>query len=159
MFLINEENQPIDARQEDVMTKRFIEFCTIRDDYFLVTNLLWDVITTELYTFDIGGKKFEIPAGMYLLCGCASGSQDWIQTEAIIGRPIDVVVMCDQYKRWNLVTPEFVSSRVGTVYYPSTKQPVPLIDPTGKSILISSPIDLHQKMKDKPFDVFFIVGD
>lgn len=157
MFYVNEKDGPLDSRLASSLNHRYFVFDCDKEDYMLQWSLGWERVTTSAYTMNIGGKKFVIPSGMYILCGCEGGSQDWVLVDEIIDRPIDVFLIGKNFRGWSLSGAVTTEVNERSFFIPmNLKTPFPIIDPTGEKIVVVSQCDMYHKLKDRDYDIFFI---
>lgn len=157
MKLLGFNDSAIDITNPDNLGQKFFEFCPVSDDYFLNFHFNWDVVTSTVYVFTSGRFTFQIPSGFYIFIGCPTGLNDWILIDEIIDRDIEVFVMPTSLGSWSLQ--EFQLKDIMTIeyVYPSTKNPVPMLDETGKVCVIASPVDQYHKFKNKDDNCLFVM--
>lgn len=158
MNFLGEDDLPVSAYTEDLMTKRIFSFSVQQEDYFLNFFMNYEKITTEIYVFSLGKYSFHIPSGVFVYSGDAGGSIDWILSDELVGRKnVDIFVMPTTFRSWQLETPVLTNTFTTDFYYPATKDAVPIVSECGtKTILISSR-DLYHQWKVKDYDVAFVV--
>lgn len=156
MYYINQNENPVSSLSADTIEDRIFIFDTEKEDYFLQMCFAWDKVTTVFYKIQLGEAIYNIPSGTFLLCGCDGGSQDWIDVEELVGRPIEVILINSNYRSWDFVQPKFLDMYHGCCYMPMTKSPIPVTDATGSKNIIISSVDQYRKLKDKDYDIFFV---
>lgn len=156
MNYIGSNDVPLSSKDIETIEKRIFIFDTEAEDYFLQMCISWDKVTTTFYRVKIGDSIYEIPSGTYLLCGCAGGSQDWIEIDELAGRPIEVILISKNFRSWDFVTPKFIAAREDSCYVPMVKNPIPVSDLDGGKHIIISAGDQYRKLKDRDYDIFFV---
>lgn len=156
MYFINQYEKPASSISADTPEGRIFIFDTEEEDYFLQMCIAWDKITTTFYKIRLGESIYNIPSGTFILCGCDGGSQDWIEVEELVGRPIEVILINNNYRSWDFVQPKFIDMYEGFCYFPMTKSPIPVTDAMGLKNIIVSSSDQYRKLKDKDYDIFFV---
>lgn len=156
MFYIDENDRPCASSSIDTIEKRLFQFDVDAEDYFLRYFVTWDKIQTDFYRIELNGAVFNIPSGMYILCGCDGGSQDWIMVDEIVGRPIEIILINNNYRSWSFCRPVVTDLYNGVCYTPMSKSPIPVTDASGKKVIIVSTVDQYHKLKDRDYDIFFV---
>ena len=156
MYFINQHEKPASSISADTPEGRIFIFDTEEEDYFLQMCIAWDKITTTFYKIQLGESIYNIPSGTFILCGCDGGSQDWIDVEELVWRPIEVILINHNYRSWDFVQPKFIDMYEGFCYFPMTKSPIPVTDAMGLKNIIVSSSDQYRKLKDKDYDIFFV---
>lgn len=122
------------------------EYSHEKNDYFLNYRIMWNEISGEVYRYKIGSVEIDIPADIYVMIGDVYGSLDWVSSEEMINRSVDLVVLDPEFKTWTLKTPEFIGVVDKTVYWPRTKNIIPLV--ADNNVLILSEKDVYSKTQD-----------
>lgn len=156
MYYIDQNEKPASSTSADTIEGRIFIFNIEEEDYFLQMCYAWDKVSTTFYKIKLGESVYNIPAGTFILCGCDGGSQDWIDVEELIGRPIEVILINNNYRSWDFVQPKFLDVYQGYCYIPMVKSPFPVTDATGSKNIIISSSDQYRKLKDKDYDIFFV---
>ena len=140
---------------EEVFGKRIFEFDVSKDDYILKYISNWEETVGE-YIIEVGGLRYTIPSGVYIYCGCESGSTDWVLIDEMINRDISVFQMDIDFGSWELSRLELRGMTEQSLFLPSTKNPIPIADITGKKTIVMAYHDMYHKFKDKEFGVLFV---
>lgn len=156
MFYIDGNDRPCSSLSADVIEKRLFHFDVDKEDYFLRYFITWDKVQTDMYRLDLDGCIFSIPSGVYILCGCDGGSQDWILVDEIVGRPIEIILINNNYRSWSFCRPVVTDVHNDVYYAPMTKSPIPITDSSSKKVIIISSVDQYHKLKDRDYDIFFV---
>jgi hypothetical protein len=128
-----------------------------KSDYFLRHRAQWEVTKPE-YAIEVGGKRYHLPSGIYLFCGCEYGSTDWVLIDEIINRDIPVFQMDNDFQSWELhqVNLSQNQSVPTELYLPVTKSPLPVSDVSGTRCIIIAYHDMYHKLKDLDATALFV---
>lgn len=105
---------------------KYLEFKPEKNDYFLISTVAWDRVTTSIYQIDFGGALFYIPSGMFILISDETGETDWLMVDEIIGRDITVPIISNNLKRHRVYSPKLSGVFTGQYYWPMTKGIIPV---------------------------------
>lgn len=154
---VGEDSKPLSTSDHEIVPKQVFQFDIEKEDYFLRRTCLWSTVTTTVFRVRIGKHIFDIPSGMFILCGCVQGSMDWLTIDEVIGRPIEVFVVDHNFAGWSLCGVVVEDQLTMTCHLPSRKAPIiPAMDDTGERVIITSQMDHFNKMKSLDFDAFFV---
>lgn len=157
MYLLGAEDKPVDILNHDNIGKKIFEFCPQKEDYFLNFYFNWEKIKSEVFVFKAGRITFQIPSGFFLFIGSPCGMNDWIMVDEIIDRDIEVFVMPTSLGSWTLQKFQLIDVLELEYIYPQTKNPIPLLDQSGRLCVISSPADQYHKFKNKDDGTLFVL--
>jgi hypothetical protein len=155
-YLSDKDGSPVFAGDPSCMNHRIFEFDPKKLDYFLKQFLMWDRITSDVYTMKGETAEFYIPSGFYIYVGSWDGATDWVPIEELIDRDITVFVMSQNMDDWRLETLSVVGVTEQSFYYPVTKSPMPVSNIGGKRVFLMSSVDQYHKFKDQPPNIFFV---
>lgn len=156
MFYMRELTPPLLSTRVDTMDQRLYEFDPKKEDYMLKQFVVWDHVDVDFFTLVTdNGVEFYLPSGYYVFAGSESGDVDWILTDELIDRDIEVFVINKEFNNWSLQNLSLTHVTDQEFYYPDTKNPVPMTDMTGDYTVIVSSIDQYHKLKNMPSNVFF----
>ena len=139
----------------EVFGKRIFEFDVNKEDYMLRYFSTWEETIGE-FIIDVGGYRYMIPSGVYIYCGCESGSTDWVMIDEMINRDISVFQMDTDFGSWDLSEIKLHSMTKQTIYLPSTKNPLPIADVSGTRTIVMAYHDMYHKLKDKDYGILFV---
>lgn len=150
MYYMSEEGRyPWDS--PETKQKKIYEFSIDKSDYFMNFRMVWKKIEGDFYTFRLGKDFINIPAGFHVMVGDEEGSIDWILVDELVGRDIDILTLSQNFGTWGLEKPSIVTVSKKTVFWPTTKNIVPLCFNCARvsnSVIILSDKDRWQSMKD-----------
>lgn len=122
-------------------------------DYMYHRRLCWDHFRGDVYKFDIGNTKIEIPSTFYIMITDEYGEIDWIPVDEIIDRDIDVVTVDKDFSAWRMERLVLIDQLVAQDYaFPQTKNAIP-ISTDGKRCVIIAKADKHTETGDKRIDM------
>lgn len=145
MYLFDEK-EGMDWKDVSCKSSWVLEFSSDKDDYFLNFRPVWKEYTGQIFTFDTGKEKVDVPTGFWLMIGDVYGAIDWVMVDELIGRPLEAVVMASSLNQWSLRTLTLVDMYEDTIYWPQTKNVLPV--GRNDSVLMLSDKDAHHKTKD-----------
>lgn len=154
-YLTPNQGSPAFAGDSEVMNHKIFEFDPKKLDYFPKQHLIWDRITSDIYTVKIGNFEFYVPAGVYVYSGSWDGVTDWIPIEELIDRDITVFTMAEGMDDWRLDPIELESVSEQSYFIPTSKNPIPISNINGSRVILISLIDQYHKFKDHPPNIFF----
>lgn len=145
MNYMTDTDKVIDWRGDECLGSWILEYSHEKNDYFLNYRMLWNEIDSEIHVYKIGNSIIEIPSDFHIMIGDIYGELDWISSDELINRSVDVVILDREQKNWTLKKASFVAVKQGTVYWPKTKNIIPMnID---EKILIMSDKDVYNRTK------------
>lgn len=153
-YLGHEET--FDAASQDVIGERIFEYNIKHDDYLFTYHVGWDIVLAE-YVFDVGGYRYTLPSGIYIFSGCPSGAHDWIRVDEIIDRDIDIFQAPIDLNSWTIEKQKLMDVTTEKIYMPQTKNPLPVVDSSGKRCIFISYTDVYTRMKDRDFSSMFVL--
>lgn len=158
MFFLGAGDEPVNAYDPQSIGDYTIEFNMQQEDWMLKQHIIWDSIKSDVFHFRLGKWKFQIPSGVYLFTGCPSGSMDWIISDEIIGREIEIFIMPPSFTSWSLEIPVLESVQHDVKFFaPSTKNPTAMMDNAALRCVVTSVNDQYHKMKNKDYNTMFVV--
>lgn len=158
MYFISEEERMRSIYAEESINHQLYSLSLEHDDYFLNYHASWDMITTDLYQFKVSDRAVSVvPSGFYLMVADIYGALDWILIDEAIGRPVDALVISKDMKSWSLCPLDLVGCEVGTIYWPMTKNAIPVSQSAaGDNIFILSKSDQYSATKDRSVDMVVV---
>jgi hypothetical protein len=157
MKLLGIDDEIVDTSKTENLGKRVFEFSIQKEDYFANMHLQWDRIEGEIYRLDVGGRSFAIGSGMYVFIGCDYGSGDWVTIDEVIGRDIKLFTVSPDLGKWGFDRQILQEVVMGSFFYPSTKNPVPVLSACGTRFIMTSNSDQYRNIKNHDFYALFIV--
>ena len=158
MFFLGAGDEPVNAYDPQSIGEYTSEFNMQQEDWMLKQHIIWDSIKSDVFHFRLGKWKFQIPSGVYLFTGCPSGSMDWIISDEIIGREIEIFIMPPSFTSWSLEIPVLESVQHNAKFFaPSTKNPTAMMDNSVYRCIVTSVNDQYHKMKNKYYNTLFVV--
>lgn len=136
----------MDWGDDGCLSSWITEFSHEKNDYFLNYRMMWNEMSGDIYRYEIGNLVVDIPSDMYIMIGDVYGNLDWVTSEEMINRSVDLVVINKDFKQWSLKQPKFVEVMSMELYWPRTKNIIPVV--TGDSVLIFSEKDIYTKTQD-----------
>lgn len=146
MNYITDVGSDLNWMSRDCLNSWVLEFSHEKNDYFLNYRMMWKEVIGEIYRFNIGGNVVSIPSGFHMMIGDVYGSIDWISADEVVSRKVDVVILDKEHKVWTLKHPKFISVDTGSVYWPNTKNIIPMV--SGENVLIVADKDLYTKTQE-----------
>lgn len=157
MFFLRETNPPLFAGEKSCMDHKIYEFDIKKEDYMLKQFVDWDYITTDVYTLVTEDNlAFYLPSGHYVYVGSEDGIVDWILSDELIDRDMEVFVIGKDFDKWKLAQLKLVSVYGMAYYYPVSKSPIPFTDMTGEWLIVNSSVDQYHKLKNHAPNIFFM---
>lgn len=120
------------------------EFSLEKEDYFLNYRLSWKRISGTFYHFRVGDAVVSIPTGFYVLVTEPFGDLDWVQSDELITRELDLFVSNPELNAWTPVPARFFRQTEETIVWPSSKNIIPMV--TGDITVLLSEKDMYNKM-------------
>lgn len=154
MHYLSVDGKSLDASSAEMVDEHMFIYDMTQKDYMAHWFSAWNRIDTTVYKFDIGGRLFCIPSGMFVMIGDSSGSLDWIQVDESLNRGIDAVTISSDFCSWGLGEMKLVDAFEGSYYIPVTKQGLPIV--SDDRILMLSNQDQHRKTKDLVAPIFTV---
>ena len=143
-YLLTDEQTPLQLTYEYIPKK---------SDYFLKYHVSWDYAVAE-YLVSINKHKYLLPSGVFVMVAEPTGEQDWIYIDDLLAQNIDVIELDSEFMNWSLSKVELIDKVETEIYFPNTKQVIPIGDETGEySILVSKSDHYHTMKTDSFFDV------
>lgn len=152
MNYFNDEGQ---MQWDDCKSSWVLEYSPDKRDYFLNFRMMWNQVSGDVYHFNVSqGKSVSIPSGFYLLIGDVYGELDWILIDELIGRPIETALLSEDLNAWSLRILEFESVSQEQIYWPQTKNIIPMCR-QGNVILVSDK-DQYNKTKNDIINILTV---
>lgn len=146
MFYLNETDEGIDWFSPSCPNNNILEYSTDKEDYFLNYRMIWKEVEADFYEMAMGPDVFYIPSGFFVLIGDVFGELDWIMSDELIGRDLDCVILTPELTAWSLHQPILRDMIPNTMYWPNTKNIVPVR--SGKSVILLADKDFYHKTKN-----------
>ena len=158
MKFLTTNDRSIDANDPSSIGEYVYEYDVEKEDWMLRQRVLWDKIISDVYTFRLGSYRFKIPSGIYIYTGDYGGCMDWIISDEIIGRDLEVYIMPTSLTSWNLEKPVLESVTTdATFFMPSVKTPLAYVDQSGTKTIFASVNDQYHAMKNNSFSTMFVI--
>jgi hypothetical protein len=160
MNYLGEYNKVVDGAKRENLDQRIFEFNLKPDkeDYFLNYFLNWDRVVGDVYTLKIGGHTFQIGAGLYVFVGCEDADGDWAIIDEIIGRDIQIFMTTPNMTSWSFEEPSLLGiNSNGGYYFPSSRNPIPVVSNDGEAIIMVSVVDQYRSHKGRDHLALFIL--
>lgn len=146
MNYITDTDKILNWSDRDCLSSWVMEFSHEKNDYFLNYRMMWNEVVGDIFTFNIGGELVDLPAGFHVMIGDVYGEVDWISSDEMVNRNVDIVIITKTLDNWSLKPAKFVSVKSGSVLWPKTKNIIPMI--STKNVLIVSDKDIYTKTLD-----------
>lgn len=154
MFNFVGEKEQHSALEKDTMNKSFFHFDMVAEDYFLRRTPMWDEVRTEAYLLQFENSQIWVPSNYYIMVADVYGQVDWICIDEAIGRPMDILILSEDFRSWKLKQLSVIDhDERSNFLWPSTKAAVPVCGHKNEIILLST-YDQHKHTKDKYVDIF-----
>ena len=146
----------LSASDQGSIEKRYFEFNTSKEDYFLTYRPTWDKVVTDVYYFNIGTKTFKIPHGSFIFICDEYGQSEWILIEESIGRKMSAFVMDKELQNWSSREMVLVDVKQETIYLPITKNVIPVVSDDSDKVILISMVDQYLKTKNKGIEIYLV---
>lgn len=158
LYLSPEGFSPLQGVERVSIYERIFEFDPGARDYVYKRFLLWDKITSDVFTLktNITNTTIYVPSGFYVFVGSDEGASDWIMVDELIGRDIEVFCISSDFNDFVLETVSLTSVVETTFYYPMTKNPIPVTDLYNKKVFLCCSSDPYLRLKSIPVGEFFV---
>lgn len=140
------DKTPIPWDKKGTLGGWLLEFSFEKDDYYLNYRMAWKQVSGILYHFRIGNDELVIPSNFFVMIADVFGELDWIQSDELVSREADILLLDEQQHNWTLRPAEFVRESEGIIYWPTSKNLIPML--TGKNVVVFSEKDVYTKMVD-----------
>jgi|AntDeeMinimDraft_6_1070357.scaffolds.fasta_scaffold00625_13 hypothetical protein len=153
MKYVGEKDAVVDSTDPVCIDQRIFEFSTIRKDFFLGYKGVWDILTGDVYRFELGGSVYAVPSGHHVVIGDEYGDIDFILIDEVFNRPIELIQLDYAMMNWVVHYPKLIGYEKDVeLYWPMTKNIIPIQD-NGRLILVTDR-DLYTKFKNLQVEVF-----
>jgi hypothetical protein len=160
MNYLGENDHIVNGSNKENLDQRIFEFNLKADkeDYFLNYFLNWERVVGDVYTLKIGGHTFQVGTGLYVFIGCEDADGDWAIIDEIIGRDIQIFTTTPKMTTWSFETPSLMGiNSNGEYYYPSTRNPIPVVSNDGETVIMVSMTDQYRSNKDRDHLALFVL--
>lgn len=120
------------------------EFSLEKEDYFLNYRLSWKHVSGTFNHFKVGDAVISIPSGFFVLVTEPFGDLDWVQSDELVGRSLDLFVANKDMTAWSPTPAKFFKQTKEQVAWPSSKNIIPMM--SGDLVVLLSEKDLYNKM-------------